>query len=314
MGSWPGYAPESSWKITFLTIETRHMKHRFAAILMTVLLALSACSGAQFINAITSDSGYTQTRDIAFGDQGLKLDVYAPDHASNAPLVVFFYGGSWKASGSLGKASYKFVGQALAEKGYVAVIADYRLYPQVKYPAFLDDCAQAVKWAHDHAAAYGADPAKLVLMGHSAGAYNAAMLALDPEYLQAAGADRAWLRGMVGLAGPYDFLPIIDPELQIMFGPPGQWPQTQPINHVDGKGPPMLLMAGDTDDIVYVKNTNNLYNRIQASGGKAERVTYPQMSHIKIIALMSSRLPGHAELIGHITDFVGRITGAGAQP
>ena len=290
------------------------MKHCFAATLMAALLALAGCSGAQFINAITPDSGYTQTRDLAFGDQGLKLDVYAPDHASNAPVVVFFYGGSWKASGSLGKSSYKFVGEALAEKGYVAVIADYRLYPQVKYPAFLDDCAQAVKWAHDNAAAYGGDPARLVLMGHSAGAYNAAMLALDPEYLNAVGADRAWLRGTVGLAGPYDFLPIVDPELQIMFGPREQWPQTQPINYVDGHAPPMLLMAGDNDDVVFVKNTNNLYQRIQGSGGKAERVTYPEMGHIRIIALMSSRLPGHAELMGHVTDFVGRVAGAGAQP
>ena len=286
------------------------MKHRFAAILMTALFALAGCSGAQFINAITPDSGYTQTRDIAFGDQGEQLDVYAPDHASNAPVVVFFYGGSWKASESLGKSSYKFVGQALAEAGYVAVIADYRVYPQVKYPAFLGDCAQAVKWAHDNAAAYGGDPAKLVLMGHSAGAYNAAMLALDPQYLQAAGADRGWVRGVVGLAGPYDFLPIIDPELQIVFGAREQWPLTQPINYVDGLGPPMLLMAGDNDDLVFVKNTNNLYNRIQECGGKAVRVTYPQMSHIRIIALMSSRLPGHAELMGHITDFVGQVTAA----
>jgi len=286
------------------------MKPRFAATLMSALLVLSGCSGPQFINAITPDSGYTQTRDVAFGDQGLELDVYAPDHIVNAPVVVFFYGGSWKASESRGRSAYKFVGQALAQAGYVAVIPDYRVYPQVNYPAFLGDCAQAVKWAHDNAVAYGGDPARLVLMGHSAGAYNAAMLALDPHYLQAAGADRAWVRGVVGLAGPYDFLPITDPELQTVFGPREQWPLTQPINHVDGTGPPMLLMAGDNDDVVLVKNTNNLYDRIQQRGGKAVRVTYPEMGHIRIIALLSSRLPGHAELMGHITDFVGQVTAA----
>ena len=290
------------------------MKLRFAAIPMTALFALAACSGAQFINAVTSDSGYSRTRAIAFGEQGLKLDVYAPDHAVGAPVVVFFYGGSWQSAGSRDRSTYKFVGQALAAKGYVAVIPDYRLYPQVKYPDFLGDCAQAVKWAHDNAAAYGGDPARLVLMGHSAGAYNAAMLALDPEYLKAAGADRAWVRGMVGLAGPYDFLPITDPVLQTIFGPREQWPLTQPINYVDGRGPPMLLLHGDTDDVVFVKNTNNLYQRIQGSGGKVERMTYTDMSHIKIIALMSTRLPGHAELMGHITDFVGRVTADGAQP
>ena len=290
------------------------MKLRFAAIPMTALFALAACSGAQFINAVTSDSGYSRTRAIAFGEQGLKLDVYAPDHVLNAPVVVFFYGGSWQAAGSRDRSTYKFVGQALAAKGYVVVIPDYRLYPQVKYPDFLGDCAQAVKWAHDHAAAYGGDPARLVLMGHSAGAYNAAMLALDPEYLKAAGADRAWVRGMVGLAGPYDFLPITDPVLQTIFGPREQWPLTQPISYVDGRGPPMLLLHGDTDDVVFVKNTNNLYARILGSGGKVERMTYTDMSHIKIIALMSARLPGHAELMGHITDFVGRVTADGARP
>jgi acetyl esterase/lipase len=288
------------------------MKHRTAASLMAALFALAGCSGAQFINAITPSSGYVRTPDIAFGDHGLKLDVYSPVQARHAVVVVFFYGGSWKTGETLGKASYKFAGQALAAKGYVVVIADYRLYPQVAYPAFLHDCAEAVKWAHDHAPAYGGDPSRLVLMGHSAGAYNAAMLALDPEFLSAAGADRAWVRGVIGLAGPYDFLPITDPELQILFGPRQQWPLTQPINHVDGRGPSMLLMAGENDDIVYVKNTNNLYARVIESGGKAEKVTYPRMSHIKIIALMSTRLPGHAELMGHITSFVQEV--AGAQP
>ncbi len=283
------------------------IKHRLACGLLPALLALAACSGPQFINAITP-GGYTRSADLPFGDQGLRLDVYAPPQALQAPLVVFFYGGSWQAGHTLDKSSYKFVGQALARQGYVTVIADYRLYPEVKYPAFLYDCAEAVKWAHDHGAEYGADPARLVLVGHSAGAYNAAMLALDPKYLRAAGADRAWLRGMVGLAGPYDFLPIVDPPLQVMFGPREQWPETQPINHVDGHGPPMLLMAGDDDDVVWVKNTNNLYRRIQAEGGQVEKVTYPKMGHVRIVALMSTRLPGHAELMGHISGFVDRVT------
>ena len=286
-----------------------HMKHFIAASLALASSVLAACSGAQIINAITPDSGYVLTPDLAFGDQGLKLDVYTPQQAVHAPVLVFFYGGSWQTGETLDKSAYKFVGQALAQQGYVAVIADYRLYPQVKYPAFLSDCAQAVKWAHDNAATYGGDPGKLVLMGHSAGAYNAAMLALDPDYLRAAGADRAWVRGMVGLAGPYDFLPITDPTLQTLFGPREQWPQTQPINHVDGHGPPMLLMAGDADDIVFVKNTNNLYDRVIAGGGKVQKVIYPGMDHIKIIALMSSRLPGHAELIRHVSDFVQGVTG-----
>ena len=272
------------------------------------LLALAGCSGAQIINAITPEYGFELTKDIAFGDHGLKLDVYKPLDMTNVPVIVFFHGGSWQAGNTLDKSQYKFVGQALAVQGYVVVIADYRLYPQVKYPGFLDDCAQAVKWAHEHAADYGADPGKLVLMGHSAGAYNAAMLTVDPEFLQAAGADRAWVRGMIGLAGPYDFLPITDPDLQTIFGPAAQWPQTQPINYVDGRQPPMLLISGDKDDIVYVKNTRNLYNRIVERGGKAKQVIYPGIGHIKILARLSTRLPGHTDLMAQIAEFVNEVT------
>jgi acetyl esterase/lipase len=277
------------------------------------LLVLAGCSGAQFINAVTPASGYQVAHDQAYGSHGLKLDVYAPDGARDAPLLVFFYGGSWQADKSPDKASYKFVGQALTELGYVVVIPDYRLYPQVKYPDFLADCAEAVAWAHAHGAGYGADPRKLVLMGHSAGAYNAAMLALDPDYLAAAGADRAWVRGMVGLAGPYDFLPITDPVLQTIFGPPEQWPRTQPINYVGNHGdgrqaPPLLLLHGADDDTVYVKNTNNLAARLNTDGGRVEKVVYPQMGHVRIVALLSTWLPGHAELIGHIRGFVDGVT------
>ncbi len=272
------------------------------------LLLLSGCSGAGFINAITPASGYRVTHDLVYGSHEQKLDVYAPDGARDAPLLVFFYGGSWQSDKSPDKATYRFVGQALTELGYVVVIPDYRLYPQVKYPDFLADCAEAVAWAHAHGAGYGADPRKLVLMGHSAGAYNAAMLTLDPDYLRAVGADRAWVRGMVGLAGPYDFLPITDPVLQTIFGPREQWPQTQPINHVDAGAPPMLLLHGANDDTVYVKNTNNLATRISTGGGKVEKVVYPEMGHVRIVALLSTWLPGHAELVGHIRRFVDGVT------
>jgi acetyl esterase/lipase len=291
-----------------------HIMNVRAVASLLSLSFLAGCSGAQFINAITPGGGYSVVRGIPFGDQGLKLDVYRPDHAAGAPVVVFFYGGSWQSKIALGRGAYKFVGQALTQEGYVAVIADYRLYPQVKYPQFLGDCAQAVAWAHAHAAEYGGDPDKLVLMGHSAGAYNAVMLALQPSYLRAAGGDRSWLRGVVGLAGPYDFLPIVDPDIKTVFGPEQQWPQTQPIAYADGRAPPLLLMAGDNDTVVYVKNTNNLYRRVQDSGGQAEKVTWRSMGHIRIIALLSSRLPGHGELMEPIRGFVQRVTGAAAVP
>jgi acetyl esterase/lipase len=284
----------------------RPLRTCFAA--LSAVLLLAGCSGAQIINGITPGSGYTLARDLPYGSQGLKLDVYAPEGVQNAPLVVFFYGGSWQQGPTRHKSTYKFAGQALAAQGFVAVIPDYRLYPQVKYPDFLADCAEAVKWAHDHAADYGAAPDKLIVMGHSAGAYNAAMLALDPDYLAAAGGDRAWLRGMIGLAGPYDFAPIDDPTLQIIFGPREQWPQTQPINHVDGHAPPLLLLQGQDDDEVEVQNTLHLAAKVKAAGGKVEKVIYPEMGHIRIVADLSTWIPGHGELMERIAAFVRKVT------
>jgi acetyl esterase/lipase len=276
------------------------------------LSALAGCSGQAILNGITPDSGYKIAHAVPFfgpyAGPALTLDVYTPAHADRAPVVVFLYGGSWQQGQTLPKEDYKFVGEALAEQGFVTVIPDYRLYPQVKFPGFLYDCAAAVAWAHARAAAYGGDPGKLVLLGHSAGAYNAAMLALDPEYLRQAGADRAWLRGMIGLAGPYDFLPLTDPVLQDLFAPAAKLSDTQPISFADGRNPPMLLIAGDNDDIVYAKNSINLYQRISDRGGRITKLIYPKMGHVKLVATLSSRLPGHARLMETIAGFVREVT------
>ncbi|MGB7290528.1 MAG: alpha/beta hydrolase, partial [Candidatus Macondimonas sp.] len=190
------------------------------------LLALAGCSGISVLNALTPGSGYTRQAGIVFDEHtGLQLDVYAPSGARNAPVAVFFYGGSWQEGA---REDYRFVGEALARQGLVVVVPDYRLYPAVRYPAFLQDAAQAVAWTRSHIATYGGDPESLVLMGHSACAYNAAMLTLDPDFLQAVGVQRGVIRGMVGLAGPYDFLPLKEPALQRIFAPAGDLRLTQP--------------------------------------------------------------------------------------
>ena len=106
----------------------------------------------------------------------------------------------------------------------MTVVADYRLSPEVRYPVFLQDSALAMRWAFDNAQTYGADPARIFVMGHSAGAYNAAMLALDKRLLGAVGLSPARLAGWIGLAGPYDFLPIGDRKTQVAF----EWPNTPP--------------------------------------------------------------------------------------
>ncbi|HXG27428.1 MAG TPA: alpha/beta hydrolase, partial [Nevskiales bacterium] len=182
--------------------------------------------------------------------------------------------------------------------------ADYRLYPEVRFPAFVEDGAQAVRWARAHARQYGGDPQKLFVMGHSAGAHIAALLALDPRYLQAVGGERGWLSGMIGLAGAYDFLPLTDDDLKDIFGPPERYPLSQPINHVDGHNPPLLLLHGRTDTTVRLKNTVNLAARIRARGGPVQTVIYPVMGHVRMIASLAPPLRQVSRVLDDIAGFI----------
>lgn len=283
--------------------------------MFAALLLLAGCSGQQLANDLTPEKGYRISSNVSYDPAtGLQLDVYSPNGAVNAPVVVFFFGGRWQ-EGS--KDEFKFVGQALAARGFVAVLPNYRLYPQVRYPAFLLDSAKAVKWAHSQIAPYGGDPGKIVVMGHSAGAYNAAMLTLNAELMKSVGGDRAWIRAMVGLAGPYDFLPITDPDLRDLFGAPENYDQTQPVLYPDGRNPPMLLMHGQDDKIVFSRNTENLASRIQKANGPVETVIYPEMSHRKILATLATSslvkfAVGQSDVMFYVNDFIKRNTGANA--
>src|SRR3990170_4362381 len=221
---------------------------------------LAGCSPLRLINGLAPSRTYRATNGLAYGSHPrYRLDVYRPaQHPGPAPVVVFFYGGNWK-SGERG--DYLFVGEALASRGFVAVIPDYRLHPEVRLPAFLEDGAKAVSWALSHATEHGGDAGKLFLMGHSAGAYNAAMLALDPAYLRTAGVEQRRVRGLIGLAGPYDFLPLQSEVSKAVFGFPDTPLNTQPIRFVSADSPPALLVTGDDDSVVRPQNTQRLAAR-----------------------------------------------------
>ncbi len=280
-----------------------------AALLFAVCsVLLGSCTGTQILNALTPDGDYQLADSLVYDAQiGLDLDVYAPPRAKNAPVVVFFYGGRW-TEGS--KEQYQFAGQALASKGFVAVLPEYRHYPAVKFPAFVEDAARAVRWTHENAARYGGSPEKIFVMGHSSGAHLAALLALNPDYLKAAGGDRAWLRGMIGLAGPYDFMPITAPDMRDMFGPPERFELSQPITFVDGDNPPLLLLHGEDDQSVGVRNTRRLSAAVAKAGGPVETVIYPEMSHAWIVATLAAPLRGRSDVLKQVSDFVRRTLAA----
>ncbi|PMU23241.1 MULTISPECIES: alpha/beta hydrolase [unclassified Pseudomonas] len=271
---------------------------------LAIATLLAACSPIKVLNALTPTSTFTKTSSLAYGDDPRqKLDIYRPVTAlPDAPVVVFFYGGSWN-SGS--KDDYGFVGEALAARGIVVVIADYRLYPQVRYPLFLQDGAQAVAWVYQHSAEYGGDPRKLYVMGHSSGAYNAAMLALDPQWLAGVGLSPSVFKGWIGLAGPYDFLPIENRDVRPVFFYPDSPPDSQPINHVSQSAPPSLLIASVDDNLVNPKrNTGGLAKKLRAAGVPVEEFYFTRTSHATLVASMSRPLRWLAPVLDRVTAFI----------
>lgn len=266
--------------------------------------ALSACSPLSLVNAV-SPSGATRTvASAAYGANPRHvLDIYRPEKGTeNAPVIVFYYGGNW-VSGE--RADYAFVGRALAARGFVVVIPDYRLYPQVRYPDFLTDSAQALAWTSRRIAAYGGDPKRIFAMGHSAGAYNAAMLALDPRWLRAQGTAPSILRGWIGMAGPYNFLPVENETTRPVFLYPDTPRDSQPINHVTVHAPPALLIAARNDSTVDPeRNTGALADRLRVTGVPVREVSYNGVNHVTLLATLSTSLKRLAPTLDAVEDFV----------
>jgi acetyl esterase/lipase len=271
--------------------------------LITVIL-LAACSPLTLLNALSPDSNAQVTHDVAYGPLARhQLDIYAPkDHVKPSPVVVFFYGGNWNSGN---RADYAFVGHALATRGIVAVVADYRLYPQVRYPGFLEDAALATAWAARNVQRFGGDPRRLFVMGHSAGAYNAAMVALDRRWLAAQDLDPGILKGWIGLGGPYDFLPITNPHVKPVFFHPDTPPDSQPIRHVSSDAPPALLIAAESDTVVNPKrNTGGLVEHLRQNHVPVIEAYYDHVNHATLVATLSTSLRHLAPTLEAVDHFV----------
>lgn len=273
------------------------------------LAAVTACSPLRVLNALAPADGVTVTPGEAYGpDPAHRLDAYAPAQAAGPrPVVVFFYGGSWQNGR---REDYFFAGAGLASRGFVAMLPDYRKYPQVVFPGFLDDGALAVAWARRHAARFGGDPSRVFLMGHSAGAHIAAMLSLDGRYLGSQGLAPKDLAGLVGLAGPYDFLPLRDPVLQAIFAPESALARTQPINFVAPGAPPAFLATGADDSTVNPRNTERLAARLRQSGVIVREKRYEGLNHYTLVGALGeplrSRHPVFGDVVAFLEDPAGR--------
>lgn len=279
-------------------------------IAIVAILALAWFAPGRFFNRLVpKDRGSrVVARAVEYGPLPRhRLDLYAPrDGEGPWPVVVYIHGGSW-ASGS--RSSYDFVGRALAAQGFLVAIVDYRLYPEERYPSFLEDCALAVAWLLRGAGEFGGDPARLGLLGHSAGAYNAAMLALDGRWLAGVGATGA-VKAWAGLAGPYDFLPLDSPITKRTFGGVEPLSATQPVNFVTPDSPPTFVAHGDRDRTVAPRHTTMLAALLRAAGGAVEERHYPGIGHLGIAAAIARPLRRRAPVLADVTAFLRSRLGA----
>ena len=244
---------------------------------------IGGCSPAKLLNATVPRDGYTRQADIAYGPlPRQKLDLYLPETPrADGKAVIFFYGGSWDSGA---KGDYLFVARALASRGISTLIPDYRLYPEVRFPTFLEDAAQATRWAGDRVGL-----PKLFVMGHSAGAHIALMLAANTPYLTQAGVDRMKMAAVIGLSGPYDFLPLKSAKLIDIFGGANR-PEIEAITFAKAPLPPALLIHGTADTTVYPRNSENLAAAWRRAGAPVELKLYPEVGHIDMVAAFSDLL------------------------
>lgn len=270
---------------------------------LAAVAVMAGCSGPGLLSGLTPSGGYQTHEGIAYGDhRRQRLDVHVPQSAEPAaPVVVFLYGGRWQ-SGS--RSGYRFMAEALTSRGFVTVIPDYRLHPEVRFPAFVEDGAAALAWVRSRIGAYGGDADRVFLMGHSAGAHIAALLALDERYLAARGESTDAVAGFIGLSGPYDFLPFTADYLRDIFAPPEQYARTQPINFARGDAPPMLLIHGESDRTVLPRNSERLAAAVRDAGGRVDERLVAGRGHAGTLATLAAPLRFRANALDDIEVFI----------
>jgi acetyl esterase/lipase len=271
----------------------------FGFFAIVLALAFLVAPLATFNALVPKDAGVgLVARDVAYGaDQRQRYDVYRPVASGTYPLLVFVYGGGWQSGD---KAHYEFAARAFAARGYVVAVTDYRLVPQIAYPAFVEDVALAIAHAQHTGAQFGANVSRTYLVGHSAGAYNIAQAVLQRDFLVAAGVDEKAIKAVATLAGPFDFLPLDVKYSREAFG---HLPETQPVNHARADAPPFLILHGDADDTVFLRSPRALEKALKAAGADVTVKIYPGISHVRIIIALSKLLRAKVSVLDDVTAF-----------
>lgn len=288
------------------------INNKFNQYLVAIMACLSsACSPVKVLNSMVPESGYELVSAVEYGShQRQKLDIYLPKAMQESSgskssalkkVIIFYYGGNWD-SGE--RAEYKFAAEALVSLGHIVVVPDYRVYPDVLFPELMADPVSAAKWVKTNIKKYNGDANKVFLAGHSAGAHIAVMMAVNADYLAVESLKPTDFAGVIGLAGPYDFLPLKSERLKTIFGPEAMQWKSQPINFVDGKNPPLLLAVGMKDGTVWPRNSINLARKIKEKNGQVQVVEFASYSHVDMVAKLAKPLRGNGELLKPIATFI----------
>ena len=276
-------------------------------IVVASLTFASACSSRGPAASLLLGNHFVATKGIAYGPHlSNRLDVYRPrDAGRRSPVVVFLYGGRWQNGD---KGEYRLVGDALTRRGIVVVVPDYRMYPNARVPAWVEDAASAVRWSVSNIRRFNGDSTRIVIVGHSSGGHTAALLALDEKYLRTAGVPAQSVRGAVVMAGPVDTT-WTDADVQALMGPPEGWRATYPVSHIDGRQMPLLLLHGKSDETVGSINSTRLAMRIREHGGCARSILYPGVGHVELVVALAlpwlRRAPVVEDVVSFIQDPVG---------
>ncbi len=290
---------------------------RLLAIFSSSCLLLGCVNSSLFLaNTLARFDDYTVIKDQLYGKGNLNtLDIYVPDQAqtltSPLPVVIFFYGGCWGGCVTFNKENYRFVAQALSSNHFITVIGDYRRYPEALFPEIINDSKHIVEWVRTHISHYHGDPDRIFLMGHSAGAHLAAMLSLNENYLEPETYQA--IKGFIGLAGPYDFLPLTESYQKVIFGPVANYPASQPINFINGHEPPVLLLQGDQDKKVLPKNTKNLDRKVKQMKGCVQSQLYTNMGHTEILAALAISVRNNKPVLNDVIEFLQHYSLPNAQ-
>ncbi|WP_417506607.1 alpha/beta hydrolase [Marinomonas gallaica] len=267
----------------------------------------SGCTqvGVNVANIPSHFGDVTRHENISYGNLPEQtLDIYTPQQETGQrhPVIVFFYGGSWQDGH---KEMYPFVAKPFVDRGYIVVIPDYRKYPQVKFPSFVEDGADAIVWTLNNIGSFQGNPDNLFVMGHSAGAQIGALISADEQYLSRKGHSNQSIKAFAGLSGPYDFIPM-EEDLKDIFGPPERYPQMTVTTFIDGNEPPMLLMWGEEDTLVGQRNIDLLSTKIKLERGRVTTKTFPEMGHVDMISNLIWFLPSEVSIDQEISDFFAR--------